>query len=146
LGAKKDLALAALDMDSNVDEVSLVSGADELRSRLEILLGAKPQAPLDVTQQVAMAEDVGRLSHRERVAAAGGELLGAVFHFLGELVAQHEAATSPPPDTIASLKQRLAECVEEDSQGRQRLSITLPNREMLDNLAATLARILVTKP
>jgi hypothetical protein len=44
---------------------------------------------------------------------------------------------------VASLKQRLTECVEEDSQGRQRLSITLPNREMLDNLASTLARLLV---
>jgi hypothetical protein len=43
---------------------------------------------------------------------------------------------------VASLKQRLAECVEEDGQGRQRLSITLPNRGMLDNLAATLARLL----
>lgn len=146
LSAKKDLALAALDIDSDIDEVSLVSGAEELRNRLEILLGAKPQAPLDVTQQVDMAADVERLSHRERVAAAGGELLGAVFNFLGELVAQHEPTTSPPPDTIASLQQRLAECIEEDPQGRQRLSITLPNRDVLDNLASTLARLLVAKP
>ena len=50
----------------------------------------------------------------------------------------------PAPDTVASLKQRLAECVEEDGQGRQRLSITLPNRDTLDNLAATLARLLAT--
>ncbi len=84
--------------------------------------------------------------HRERVAAAGGELLGAVFNFLGELVSQHESADLTPPDTVAKLKLRLAECVEEDAQGRQRLSITLPNQQMLDNLATTLARLLVTKP
>jgi hypothetical protein len=146
LSAKKDLALAVLDVDSEIDEVSLVSGADELRSRLEILLGAKPQAPLDVTQQADTVSYVGPLSQRERVAAAGGELLGAAFNFLGELVAQPESAASPPPDTVASLKRRLAECVEEDAQGRQRLSITLPNHQMLDNLATTLARLLVTQP
>jgi hypothetical protein len=40
----------------------------------------------------------------------------------------------------------LGGCVEEDEQGRQRLSITLPNRDVLDNLAATLARLLVSNP
>jgi hypothetical protein len=146
LSAKKDLALAALDVDSDIDEVSLVSGAEELRNRLEVLLGAKPQAPLDVSQRVEVVADVDRRAHRDRVAAAGGELLGAVFNFLGELVSQQEVAAQPAADTVDSLKQRLAECVEEDDQGRQRLSITLPNREMLDKLAATLARLLVAKP
>ena len=80
------------------------------------------------------------------MAAAGGELLGAVFKFLGELVSQQEVAAPPAPIRLPSLKQRLAECVEEDGQGRQRLSITLPNRDTLDNLAATLARLLVTTP
>ena len=45
LSAKRDLALAALDSNSDVDTVSLVTGADELRARLEVLLGAKPEAP-----------------------------------------------------------------------------------------------------
>jgi hypothetical protein len=146
LSAKKDLALAALDVDSDVDEVSLVSDAEELRSRLEVLLGAKPQAPLDVSQRAAVVADNDRQAHRDRVAAAGGELLGAVFTFLGELVSQQEIAPPPAPDTVASLKRRLAECVDEDGDGRQRLSITLPNRETLDNLAATLAQLLVAKP
>ncbi len=149
LTAKKDLALAALDVDSDVNEVSLVSGAEELRGRLEILLGAKPQAPLDVSgtpQVIATSDPQAQQAHRERVAAAGGELLGAVFHFLGELVAQQPAATPPAQDTVASLKRRLAECVEEDGQGRQRFSITLPNQQTLDNLATTLARLLVATP
>ncbi len=145
LSAKKDLALAALDVDSDIAEVSLVSGAEELRGRLEILLGAKPQAPLDVGQRTEVV-DAGRQAHRDRVAAAGGELLGAVFSFLGELVSQQGVAQPPAPDAVAGLKQRLAECVEEDHQGRQRLSITLPNRQTLDNLAATLAQLLVAKP
>jgi superfamily II DNA/RNA helicase len=146
LSAKKDLALAALDVDSDINEISLVSGTEELRNRLEILLGAKPQAPLDVSQREDVAARIMSDAHRERVAAAGGELLGAVFSFLGELVAQEPSSPRPAPGAVANLKQRLTECVEEDGQGRQRLSITLPNREVLDNLATTLARLLVAAP
>jgi hypothetical protein len=146
LSAKKDLALATLDVNSDIDAVSLVSGAEELRSRLEILLGAKAQAPLDASQKAETIAAVDRHAHRERVAAAGGELLGAVFNFLGELVSQQEIATPPAPETVASLKHRLTDCVEEDANGRPRLSITLPNRDALDNLAATLARLLVATP
>jgi ERCC4-related helicase len=158
LSAKKDLALAALDAESDVDEVSLVSGAEELRSRLEVLLGAKPEAPVDISLQTEVvarglngdAASDGRpprdSAHRERVAAAGGELLGAVFQFLGELVAQDEraSASTPAPQVVDDLRNRLAGCVDEDDAGRQRLTVTLPNRAALDNLAATLARLLVT--
>jgi hypothetical protein len=143
LSAKKELALAALDVDSEVDELSLVSGKEELCSRLEILLGAKPQAPTDESQKTDVAAIPGQHMHRDRVAAAGGELLGAVFNFLGELVSQNESVSPPSQEVVADLRQRLGGCVEEDDQGRQRLSITLPNRDVLDNLAATLARLLV---
>ena len=47
LAAKKDLALAALDVDSDVDRVDLTSGIEELKARLEILLGARQDAPVD---------------------------------------------------------------------------------------------------
>ncbi|MEX1229012.1 MAG: DEAD/DEAH box helicase [Planctomycetaceae bacterium] len=149
LSAKKELALAALDFESDVDEVSLVSGTEELKRRLEILLGAKPEAPVDESMKIITASEkelAETSQHRERVAAAGGELLGAVFNFLGELVSQNQTAPSPPPEQVAQLKHRLTECVEEDDAGRQRLSITLPNRQMLDNLASTLARLLVANP
>ena len=57
LSAKNDLALAALDAESDVTQVDLVSGMEELRSRLEVLLGAQPEAPVDVSkkQEVAAA-------------------------------------------------------------------------------------------
>ena len=43
LSAKKDLALAALDPDSDVTQVDLVAGMDELRGRLEVLLARIPK-------------------------------------------------------------------------------------------------------
>ena len=81
-------------------------------------------------------------SHRERVAAAGGELLGAAFKLLGELVA--ESPPSPPPSAlVASLRDGLASCVDEDEEGKPRLTVTLPDHGALEGLAQTLARLLV---
>jgi superfamily II DNA/RNA helicase len=146
LTAKKDLALAALDSTSKVEEVSLVSGAEDLRNRLEVLLGAKPEASVDESQKSAAAEAAGgRLSHRDRVAAAGGEMLGAVFGFLGELVSQDQTAPAPAPHVVSDLKQRLEQCTEQDEQGRPRLSLTLPNRDALDQLAKTLAQLMIAR-
>jgi hypothetical protein len=143
IAAKKELALAALDAESDVDEVDLHSGMDELKSRLETLLGAKPEAPLDQTVQEVAEQTAQQFSteHRERVAAAGGELLGAAFKFLGELVSQQSAA--PPAEALVNnLRAGLNACVEETPQGQSRLTITLPDRSTLDGLAQTLARLL----
>jgi SNF2 family DNA or RNA helicase len=142
LSAKKELALAALDPDSEIDAVNLVSGMEELKRRLEILLGAKPEAPLDETVREAREIEVERFSQRERVAAAGGELLGAAFHFLGELVSDEQATESVAPQLATDLRNRLAQCIEEDSSGRQRLTVTLPDRAALDKLSTALARLL----
>ena len=143
LSAKHDLALAALDSESDVTQVDFKSGVEELRRRLEVLLGAKPEAPLDVTKQEEVAQQTEQLvEHRDRVAAAGGQMLGAVFSFLGELVAQ-EQSQPPAEPLVEQVRSRLTECVEEDSSGRQWLTVTLPDRRSLDALAQTLARLLL---
>src|SRR5258708_581704 len=49
LSAKHDLALAALDMESSVREVALAAGSEELKKRLEVLLGARAHAAVDET-------------------------------------------------------------------------------------------------
>ncbi|WP_218280029.1 helicase-related protein [Verrucomicrobium spinosum] len=51
LGAKHELASAVLDPDSTLQEVALTSGIEELKRRLEVLLGAKVEADLDVSSQ-----------------------------------------------------------------------------------------------
>ncbi len=168
---KRDLALAALDADSDVNEIQMKSNSDDLKKRLEILLGAKADAPVDESQKLERAAEVERAAatecgpispksdpsstnstsdesderqrqRRERVAAAGGELLGAAFHFLGELVAQQHPEQQPAPELTLNLKNRLAECITPDDSGRQRLTITLPNAASLDSMANALARLL----
>ena len=144
IAAKKELALAALDVESDVDAVDVASGMQELKGRLEVLLGARCEAPVDQSVRQQEADTTARLaeSHRDRVAAASGELLGAAFKLLGELIEQ--TPTSPPPlELITSLRNGLDACVDEDQAGKPRLTVTLPDRGALDQLARTLARLLV---
>jgi superfamily II DNA or RNA helicase len=142
LSAKRELALAALDQDSEVDAVDLTSGSEELKSRLEVLLGAKPEAELDKTVERDQASVAREQQRRERVAAAGGEMLGAVFQFLGELVGVGENQTPPAEPVVRDVTARLKECVEVDETGRARLTVTFPNQQALDGLALTLARMM----
>lgn len=141
IAAKRDLALAALDPDSEVDQVEMVSGMTELKSRLEILLGAKPDAPLDETNRLDSETATRQLAQRERVAAAGGELLGAAFNFLGQLVGQQNIA-APPPALVQNLRASLDSCIEQDADGKPKLTITLPDKNALEGLAQTLAKLL----
>jgi SNF2 family DNA or RNA helicase len=143
IAAKRDLALAALDAESEVDQVDLPSGMDELKSRLEILLGAKPDAPVDETRKQASAETTRTYSeeHRQRVSTAGGQLLGAAFQFLGELVGQQNAP-APPTALVDNLRAGLDSCVEQNADGKTRLTVTLPDKAALEGLAQALAKLL----
>ncbi len=138
LSAKKDLALAALDADSNVDSVDMKSGTEELKARLEVLLGAKPEAFEDRTEESKCKAEVLR---RERVAAAGGEMFSAMFQFLGEL-AGTTSAEPPSTEVVQQFRSRLDSCVQTDEAGRPQLTVTLPNTQALDNLAKSLAAFL----
>jgi len=141
LSAKHELAMAALDLDSDVDAVDVVSNAEELRRRMEILLGAKPDAPIDESQEALVDSKADQRARRERVAAASGQLLGAAFSFLSELLPD-EAPNTQTKRMADSLKQRLTECVDKDDAGRLNLTVTLPGAADLDKLAESLARLL----
>ena len=141
LAAKHDLALAALDMESDVREVAVASGMEELKRRLEVLLGAKPHAAVDESERQQQQQEAERLARRSRVAEAGGQLLSAAFAFLGEMIPQREP-TEGAARMAREIKGRLDECLERDGQGRPRLTVTLPDAGALDNLARSLAALL----
>jgi len=145
LSAKHDLALAALDMESDVKEVALASGIEELKQRLEVLLGAKPHAAVDETEKQRQQQEAERLARRSRVAEAGGQLLSAAFTLLGEMIPRREP-TNGAAQKASELKARLDECLERDEQGRPRLTVTLPNEAALENLARSVAALLTSYP
>ena len=144
LSAKHDLALAALDMESDIKEVAIASGMEELKRRLEVLLGANPHAAVDESQKQRQRQESERLARHARVSEAGGQLLTAAFTLLGEMIPRHEPTTGAA-QMASELKARLEECLERDEQGRPRLTVTLPNEAVLENLARSVASLLTAR-
>lgn len=143
LSAKKELALAALDMGSEVSEVQLQSGMSELKQRLEILLGTPAPAAADESRK-AETETAARLldARRTEVAAAGGQLLGAAFAFLGTLVPVGTLDSEVLAQRTTTIRESLAACLEKTPDGQCRLAVTLPDAAAVDGLAAALARLM----
>jgi hypothetical protein len=125
-------------------EVALASGIEELKRRLEVLLGANPHAAVGDTEKQRQQQETERLARRARVAEAGGQLLTAAFTLLGEMIPQHEP-TNGAAHLAGELKARLEECLERDEQGRPRLTVTLPNEAVLENLARSVASLLTVR-
>ena len=140
LSAKHELAAAVLDPDSDLRQVQLVSGIEELKRRLELLLGAKPDAAPDVSAHDGAAAS-GPMQHRERLAEAGGQLLAAAFSFLGEMLPASSQSV-PAPSTVAAVQAGLRQCVETREDGKIQLAVTLPGIQALDGLAHALARLI----
>lgn len=140
LAAKHELAMAVLDPAAQATTVDLASGIEELKSRLEVLLGSKPEAPRDESLREQVEREARELARKDRIASAGGQLLGAAFAFLGELLPK--AGESEQTIHLAeTFKRQLAECLEKGEDGKMKLTITLPDEGVLDNLARSLARI-----
>ena len=143
LSAKKDLALTVLDPNATVSEITMASGIEELKKRMEILLGEKPEAPVDMSAQAKVRNETMAHAHREQVSLAGGQLLGSAFDFIKTLFpAQAESEHS---DQITRmLKASLSEGMERDPDGRFIMKIALPNEEALNALASSLARVVAS--
>ena len=144
LSDKHSLALAALDVDSDVDAVDMQSGMEELKRRLEVLLGARPEAEVDESVKAEREAETARTAHRERISSAGGQLVGAAFSFLSEMIPEHPETTESKRMS-EMLRERLSECMEKDDNGHMKLTVTLPDESVLDNLATALSGLLLQK-
>ena len=148
LSAKHELALAALDPDSDVDRVDMASGMEELKRRLEVLLGARPEAPVRETERAQVDQAAQRSAeHKQRVAEAGGQLVAAAFRLLGELLPPAPAGSAAEPNPLAGfLREQLASATATDAAGRPVLTLTLPDRAALDGIAELLGGLLARAP
>jgi len=153
LSAKQTLALAALDPDSTVKEVSLTGSIDELKRRLEVLIGEKPAAPVDEIKATRVRADAD--ARKETVARAGGEMLGSAFRFIGELLGEAGGAAAAAPvagpggqpgvaaggQVHERMKALLSECMERTEDGGWRMSVKFADSAALDSLADVMARL-----
>jgi SNF2 family DNA or RNA helicase len=141
LSAKQALFLAALDPESEATAVDLQAGVEELKNRLEILLGEKPDAAIDESLKKDVEKEAETLVRREKISAAGGQMLSAAFSFIGEIFSGKEE-TEQTLQMAETFKQRLGECLERGEDGRLRMTVTLPDESTLDTLSRSLAQIL----
>ena len=145
MSAKQELALAALDVESKIVSVDLQSGMEELKRRLEVLLGAKPEAPVDQSEKTRQEAIAQQQTQRDRIAAAGGQLLSSAFAFLGELIpGQSETEESRRMSEL--FQRQLNQCLEKDERGQLKLTVTLPDPAAVANLANSLARLAASAP
>ena len=140
LAAKHQLATAVLDPDADATQVDLTTGLEELKRRLEVLLGAKPDAPSDESMQAAAEKEAAALAQREKIAIAGGQLVGAAFAFIGEMFAG-SADDERTRALTHTFKSKLGECLTRSADGRLQMTISLPDESFLEGMARSLARM-----
>ncbi len=170
LSAKHALARATLDPDSTIDALAVPGAMDDLRRRLEVLVGARPIAPVDERAQrrATAAVHAAAADRRQRVAAASADLATAAARLLGELrpaavladasprPALHAAPpfdsllpAAPPFDGL--LPARLGDAApaapaHPAAAGDPGLAITPHDRVILTQLAGLLAAVLDRAP
>lgn len=142
LAGKHELALAALDSESDVDQVHLESGMAELKRRLHVLLGAKTAVDDDAGLPAASSDDPRASDQQDKLAVAAGQLFTSAAQFLNQLMPQ-QPESDLSRQLAATLKQGLSHCIEQDSQGRTKISVPLPDTTVLDQFVESLSRLLV---
>jgi len=140
LSAKQGLFTAIFDPDADVMSIDLTSGIDELKRRMEILLGARPEAPVDESLKEDVEKETEILARKEKMERAGGQLIGAAFAFISQLLPDKEE-TEQTVQLANTFKQRLSDCLEKGENGELKMNITLPDESALNNLAHALARM-----
>jgi hypothetical protein len=155
LEAKRELALAALDLESEVNEVAISGGIEVLKRRLEVLIGEKPPAPVDESRRQEVERELRLRERQEQIAQAGGRLVGAAFQFVGELLGAPEPVSagisgaggaSADQGLVterrnAEYRKLLEECLEKREDGSLQLTVSFPDESILDTLATVLGRI-----
>jgi hypothetical protein len=140
LSAKHELCLAVLDPDTDIPTIDMTSGMEALKRRMEILLGARPEAPEDESMKTEAELSADTFARREKVAAASGHLVQAAFSFIGEIFAKQESSDGNDPLSEA-FKEKLNESLERTADGRLSMTITLPDQTFIDTMAKSLAGI-----
>ncbi len=140
LSAKHELSQAVLDPDSDTSQVDMATGMEELKRRLEILLGEKPDAAEDESMREQVELEAETLVKKEKVAVAGGKLVGAAFAFIGEMFASSEESEEMGK-LAGAFKSKLSDCMEKADDGSLKMTISLPDETFLDNMARSLAQI-----
>jgi hypothetical protein len=115
--------------------VDVRTQSDDIKEKLEVLLGARPEVPVDETVKVTASLAVAN----DRLATAGSTLVRAAFDILGEIVGVHGGDEAIRDELRATFDAKIVA----DESGKQRLSFAMPSRDTLAALMRGLAGLLV---
>jgi superfamily II DNA or RNA helicase len=139
LSAKHELFLAVLDPEADAAEVDMATGIEELKRRMEVLLGARPEAAEDESMKAEVEKEAAVLAKKEKIAAAGGQMVSAAFAFMGEMFADNDDAEIE--QLAGAFKASLGDCMQKTEDGHLKMTITLPDETFLENMARSMARM-----
>ena len=106
-----------------------------LEEKLTLGLSAPPP---ERTPMESLSDEA--LVRKEKIAAAGGKLVGAAFAFIGEMFSTREE--SQEMNRLAgAFKAKLSDCMEKADDGTLKMTISLPDESFLDNMARSLAKM-----
>ncbi len=140
LSAKHELSLAVLDPQSEATKVDMATGMEELKKRLEILLGEKPDAAEDESMREQVEREAEALAKKEKIAAAGGKLVGAAFAFIGEMFSTNEESDEIK-QLAGAFKSKLDDCMIKGEDGSLKMTVAIPDEAFLENMARSLAQM-----
>jgi hypothetical protein len=135
-----ELSLAVLDPEADATKVDMATGIEELKRRMEILLGARPEAAEDESMKAEVEKEVAVLAKKEKISAAGGQMVSAAFAFMGEMFAGNDG-DAEIEKLANAFKAKLGDCMEKTDDGPLKMTITLPDETFLDNMARSMARM-----
>jgi len=141
LSAKHQLSLAVLDPNTDVTKVDFSSGIEELKRRLEVLLGTKPASARDESLKAKVEKEASELARKERISSAGGRLFSSAFAFINEMLPE-EKESEQILQIAETLKTNLSDCLEKGEDGKLKMTISFPDEAALDNMSKSLARIM----
>lgn len=136
LASKKELFNQTLSPDASEDIVDFECGMDELRRRLEVLIGS-PENDVDESMKESVDTEILEVKKKKSVADAGGKMLGAAFEFLAEAMALEDEST-PEQEALFQAFTKGASKNEDDSYS---LSINI-DEGSLKKLTGVLAGIM----
>jgi SNF2 family DNA or RNA helicase len=144
LSNKKDLALAALDPSSDVTAVEMTSGIDDIKKKLEILLGEKAPAPIDESMLDTATEEKQSepAPANERASEASGKLLSAVFSFIQEAIPQAARPEKTESPLALALQDSFKSISKATPDGKVRMEFTFDSRDTVNSLGSTIAMLL----
>lgn len=143
IASKQELADAAIDFESDVEFVTMKSSIANIRERLEKIIAPHAEAAVNAHQEENVRKEVKEMAEkRDKVAMAGGQLLGAALGLLSELVKQNQQQPASE-SVVQKIADSLQDCVERDELGRPQLTVRLESEEALRSLASSLAHLLI---